>query len=96
MVSANKDWGEGGFILKCDSGASDDERLTRQEMEMLVYKVFYKDFDQKKGILLGRLTERRSDLRGLSALESGLKWAIATFGHRVSDRKRLFVVPEEV
>ncbi len=63
---------------------------------MIVYKVFYKDSENRKGVLLGKLTERRSDLRGQSVLESGLKWAIATFGNRVSDRKRLFVVPEEM
>ncbi len=63
---------------------------------MIVYKVFYKDYDHRKGVLLGKLTERRSDLRGLSAVESGLRWAMAAFGNQVSDRKRLFVVPEEV
>jgi hypothetical protein len=63
---------------------------------MIVYKVFYKDYDNRKGVLLGKLTERRSDLRGLSAIQSGLKWAMATFGDQVSDKGRLFVVPEEV
>ena len=63
---------------------------------MIVYKVFYKDYEHQKGVLLGKLTERRSDLRGLSVLESGLRWAIATFGNQVIDKKRLFVVPEEV
>ena len=63
---------------------------------MIVYKVFYKDYEHRKGVLLGQLTERRSDLRGLSVLDSGLKWAVATFGNRVSDKKKLFVVPEEV
>ena len=63
---------------------------------MIVYKVFYKDYEHQKGELLGKLTERRSDLRGLSALESGLRWAKATFGNQVKDKNRLFVVPEEV
>ncbi len=63
---------------------------------MIVYKVFYKDFERQKGILLGRLTERRKDLRGLTMLESGLKWAIAAFGNQVKDKKRIFVVPEEM
>jgi len=63
---------------------------------MIVYKVFYKDYEQKKGVLLGKLTERRSDLRGLTAVESGLRWAMATFGEQVRDKKRLFVVPEEM
>ena len=63
---------------------------------MIVYKVFYKDYDNRKGVLLGKLTERRSDLRGLSAIQSGLKWAVAAFGDQVRDKGRLFVVPEEV
>ena len=63
---------------------------------MIVYKVFYKDYDNKKGVLLGKLTERRSDLRGLSVVQSGLRWAIATFGDQVKDKGKLFVVPEEV
>jgi hypothetical protein len=70
--------------------------LIRQENRMIVYKVFYKDYDNRKGVLLGKLTERRSDLRGLSAIQSGLKWAVATFGDQVRDKGRLFVVPEEV
>jgi len=63
---------------------------------MLVYKVFYKDYNHQKGVLLGKLTERRKDLRGLSALESGLRWGIATFGDKVKDKNKIFVVPEEV
>ena len=63
---------------------------------MIVYKVFYKDYDNKKGVLLGKLTERRSDLRGMSIVHSGLKWAIATFGDQVKDKGKLLVVPEEV
>jgi len=63
---------------------------------MIVYKVFYKDYDNKKGVLLGKLTERRTDLRGLSVVQAGLKWAIATFGDQVRDKSKLIVVPEEV
>jgi len=63
---------------------------------MIVYKVFYKDYDNKKGVFLGKLTERRSDLRGLSAMQAGLKWAMAAFGDQVKDKAKLFVVPEEV
>ena len=49
-----------------------------------------------EGVLLGKLTERRSDLRGLGAMQPGLKWAIAIFEDQVRDKGRLFVVPEEV
>ena len=71
-------------------------RLTHWESHMMVYKVFYKDYDSQKGVLLGTLTDRRRDLRGLSAVESGLRWAIAVYGDQVRDRRRLLVVPEEV
>jgi len=65
---------------------------------MMVYKVFYKDSDNQNGVLLGTLTERRSDLRGLSAVESGMRWAIATYGDQVRDKSRmgLLVVSEEM
>jgi hypothetical protein len=64
--------------------------------KLIVYKVFYKDYDRKKGVLLGKLTERRKDLRGKTQLESGLRWAILTFGAKVKDKNRIFIVPEEV
>ncbi len=39
---------------------------------MLVYKVFYKDFQLKKGELIGLLVERRKNARGMNLAESGL------------------------
>jgi len=63
---------------------------------MVVYKVFYKDYDFKRGRLLGMLKERRKDLRGRSPLESGLRWARVTFGHRVANKNEIFVVPREL
>ncbi len=63
---------------------------------MIVYRVFYKDCYRKKNVLLGTLTERRKDLRGMSQLESGLKWAKFAFGNQVKDIKRIVVVPKEV
>lgn len=63
---------------------------------MTVYKVFYKDCYRKKIVLLGTLIERRKDLRGMSQLESGLKWAKFAFGDQVKDIKRIIVVPKEV
>ena len=63
---------------------------------MTVYKVFYKDCYRKKIVLLGTLTERRKSLRGMSQLESGLKWAKFAFGNKVNDIKRILVVPKEV
>lgn len=63
---------------------------------MTVYKVFYKDYYRKKIVLLGTLIERRKDLRGMSQLESGLKWAKFVFGNKVKDIKRIIVVPKEV
>jgi len=64
--------------------------------EMVVYKVFYKNYDLKKGELMGVLIERRKDLRGRSRIESGLRWAKLTFGHLVKDKQMIFVVPDEM
>ena len=65
---------------------------------MMVYKVFYKEYDNQNGVLLGKLTERRSNLRGLSAVESGMRWAIATYRDQISDKSGLglLVVQKEV
>ena len=61
---------------------------------MMVYKVYYKDYTRKVGIPLGRLTERRKDLRGMTPLETGMRWAMVSFGKKVADKKKVFVVPE--
>jgi len=63
---------------------------------MVVYKVFYKNYELKKGELVGMLIERRKDLRGKTRLESGLRWARLTFGRKVRDEKAIFVVPDEL
>jgi len=63
---------------------------------MIIYRVFYKDCYRKKIVLLGTLIERRKALRGMSELESGLKWAKFAFGDQVKDVKRIIVVPKEV
>jgi hypothetical protein len=63
---------------------------------MIVYKVFCKNYELKKGELTGILIERRKDLRGLTQIESGLRWARLTFGHMVKDKKTMFVVPNEL
>ena len=67
-----------------------------QEDGMTAYKVFYKDCYRKKIVLLGTLIERRNGLRGMSQLESGLKWGKSAFGNQVKDIKRIIVVPKEV
>jgi len=63
---------------------------------MMIYKVFYKNYVLKKGEFLGVLLERRTDMRGKSQIESGLKWAKLTFGRLVKDREAIFVVPNEL
>ncbi len=63
---------------------------------MLVYKVFYKDFERKKGDLIGILVERRKNRRGMSLADSGLRWAKLTFGKLESNGKPIFVVPNEM
>ncbi len=63
---------------------------------MVVYKVFYKNFELKKGEFVGMLIERRKDLRGKTRLESGMRWARVAFGSVVKDKKTIFVVPNEL
>jgi hypothetical protein len=63
---------------------------------MLVYKVFYKNFELKKGELMGLLIERRKNLRGRTQVESGLKWARSAFGRMVKDERTILVVPNEL
>ena len=63
---------------------------------MVVYKVFFKNYKLKRGELLGMLAERRGDLRGLTQIESGLRWAKFTFSHMVKDKNAMFVVPNEL
>jgi hypothetical protein len=62
---------------------------------MVIYKIFYKNYDLRKGDFIGALLERRKDLRGKSRIESGLRWARLTFGQMVKDRHAIFVVPHE-
>jgi hypothetical protein len=63
---------------------------------MVVYKVFYKNFELKKGEFMGMLIERRKDLRGKTQVESGMRWARLAFGRMVKDEKTIFVVPNEL
>jgi hypothetical protein len=64
--------------------------------KLVVSKVSYKNYEFKKGDLIGVLTERRNDLREMTLVESGLKWARLSFGGRVNDRQALFVLPDEL
>jgi hypothetical protein len=63
---------------------------------MVVYKVFYKNFELKKGEFVGMLIERRKDLRGKTQVESGMRWAKLAFGRMVKDERTIFVVPNEL
>lgn len=63
---------------------------------MIIYKVFSKNYYLKKGELVGMLIERRKDLRGMTQIQAGMKWANLTFGHIVKDRKSMFIVPGEL
>ncbi len=62
---------------------------------MIVYRVFYKDFERKACRLLGELKERRRDLRGMTQIQAGLKWARLLFGECIRNRQDLVVVPRE-
>lgn len=62
----------------------------------MVYKVFHKNYELKRGEFVGLLIERRENLRGKNQIESGLKWARLTFGPTVRDSRAIFVVPSEL
>jgi len=76
------------LTTKISSGINSDK--------MLVYKVFQKNYELKRGEFMGMLIERRRDLRGMTQVESGLRWAKLTFGRMVKDKKAIFVVPDEL
>src|SRR4030042_5077881 len=63
---------------------------------MVIYVVFCKDFEHRKGELMGMLVERRKDMRGHTRWESGVKWARLAFGHLVKNKKDIFVFPKEM
>ena len=63
---------------------------------MIVYMVFCKDYEHKKGELMGMLVERRKDMRGGTQWQSGAKWARQAFGHFVKDKKDIFIFPKEM
>ena len=63
---------------------------------MIVYKVYYKNYELKNGEFMGMLIERRKDLRGMKQIESGMRWAKLIFGRMVKDEKTIFVVPKEL
>ena len=63
---------------------------------MIVYVVFCKDYEHRKGELMGMLVERRKDMRGETQWQSGAKWAREAFGHLVKDKKDIFVFPKEM
>jgi hypothetical protein len=63
---------------------------------MIIYKVFYKDYELKKGELMAALAERRKGSRGRSELESGIRWAKLMFGQMVKDKNAIFVVPDKL
>jgi hypothetical protein len=63
---------------------------------MTIYVVFCKDYEHKKGELMGMLVERRKDMRGQTQWETGVKWARKAFGHLVKDKKDIFVFPKEM
>jgi hypothetical protein len=63
---------------------------------MIVYKVYSKNYELKKGELMGMLIERRKDLRGMTQIQSGMRWANVIFGRMIKDKKSMFIVPSEL
>ena len=48
------------------------------------------------GIPIGSLVERRKDLRGMAPLEVGMRWATVSYGKKVINIKKIFVIPQKV
>jgi hypothetical protein len=71
-------------------------KILREVGEMIIYKVFYKNYELKRGELMGALTERRKNLRGKTEVQSGLRWAKLRFGDMVKDKNSIFVVPNKL
>jgi hypothetical protein len=63
---------------------------------MIVCVAFCKDYEHRKGELLGMLVERRKETKGETQWESGAKWARQAFGHFVKDKNDIFVYPKEM
>ena len=63
---------------------------------VIIYKVFYKNYELKTDELMAALTERRKSSRGRSQLESGVRWAKLMFGQMVKDKNAIFVVPNKL
>jgi hypothetical protein len=63
---------------------------------MIVYEVFCKDYEHRKGRLVGMLVERRKEMRGQTQWESGTRWARQAFGHLVKDKRDIFIYPKEM
>ncbi len=61
---------------------------------MGAFRVFYKDYNNRKGVFLGILTEAERSLNERSPLALLLKAARLTYGDKVKDKKDIFVVPE--
>ncbi len=63
---------------------------------MIIYKVYFKDYERRKCKLIGVLHERRRDLRGMTRVESGLRFARLAFGNLANDKRVVIVVPKEL
>ena len=63
---------------------------------MMIYKVFYRNYEFKRCELMGTLPERRENLRGKTEVQSGLRWARLRFGPIVKDENSIFVVPNKL
>jgi hypothetical protein len=63
---------------------------------MVIYKVYCKDYQRRRCQFIGCLPERRMSLRGMTPLETALRWARATFFHLPKDTRLILVVPKEM
>jgi hypothetical protein len=63
---------------------------------MVVYKVFYKDYANEKGVFLWSIAEAEKNMSEKSPLESVLRSARLAYADKVEDKKDIFVVPKEM
>jgi hypothetical protein len=62
---------------------------------MAAYKVFYKDYANRKGVFLGVLPGAGKGLNDESPLELVLKSARLVYADKVKDKKDIFIVPQK-
>ena len=59
---------------------------------MLMYEVYYRDYQKRESDKIATLVERRTD----PIRQDGLKWARIFFGELVQDNHSIFIKPKKM